>query len=179
MINNDKMKRPLKIYGWAWVAIIAATIVTFAVMNIYPSHLELAADPYSIVKIVKVDLPDIASVQSMDDLGGSRWDMFVHQGRFTEEISEESIQKMDELCISDSIRWSKNSDKGYYMYLDEGGIDGLYLVSCSISEDRFVTTYEVEESEGIFVLSAVIVAYMILITWGIIPFNVSLFRRNP
>ena len=128
------MKRPLKIYGWAWAAIIAVTIVTFAVMIIYPSHHELAADPYSIEKIVKVDLPDIASVQSMDDLGGSRWDMFVHQGRFTEEISEESIQKMDELCQSDTIHWSKNSDK---------------------------------------------VVYMILITWGIILFIVSLFRRNP
>ena len=134
MINKDKMKRPLKIYGWAWVAIIAATIVTFAVMIIYPSHHELAADPYNIEKIVKVDLPDIASVQSMDDLGGSRWDMFVHQGRFTEEISEKSIQKMDELCQSDTIHWSKNSDK---------------------------------------------VVYMILLTWGIILFIVSLFRRNP
>lgn len=134
MINNDKMKRPLKIYGWAWVAILVATIVTFAVMIIYPSHHELAADPYSIEKIVKVDLPDIASVQTMDDLGGSRWDMFVHQGRFTEEISEESIQKMDELCQSDTIHWSKNSDK---------------------------------------------VVYMILLTWGIILFIVSLFRRNP
>ena len=173
------MKRPLKIYGWAWAALIAATIVTFAVMIIYPSHHELAADPYSIEKIVKVDLPDIASVQTMDDLGVSRWDMFVHEGRFTEEIPEESIQKMDELCISDSIHWSRNSDNGYYMYLDEGGMDGLYLVSCTISEDRFVTTYEVEESEGIFVLFALMVAYMILITWGMILFIVSLFRRNP
>lgn len=32
------------IYRWAWVALIAATIVTFAVMIIYPSHHELAAD---------------------------------------------------------------------------------------------------------------------------------------
>ena len=116
------------------MAIIVATIVTFAVMIIYPSHHELAADPYSIEKIVKVDLPDVASVQTMDDLGGSRWDVFVHQGRFTEEISEESIQKMDELCQSDTIHWSKNSDK---------------------------------------------VVYMILLTWGIILFIVSLFRRNP
>ena len=128
------MKRPLKIYGRAWVVLIAVTIVTFAVMIIFPSHHELAADPYSIEKIVKVDLPDIASVQTMDDLGGSRWDMFVHQGRFTEEISEKSIQKMDELCQSDTIHWSKNSDK---------------------------------------------VVYMILLTWGIILFIVSLFRRNP
>ena len=148
-------------------------------MIIYPSHHELAADPYSIEKIVKVDLPDIASVQSIDDLVGSRWDMFVHKGRFIEEISEESIQIMDKLCLSDSIHWSKNSDEGYYMYLDEGGIDGLYLVSCTISEDRFVTTYEVEESEGIFVLFVLIIAYMLLLTWGIILFIVSLFRRNP
>ena len=64
------MKKSLKIYGWAWVVLIAVTIVTFAVMIIYPSHHELAADPYSIEKIVKVDLPDIASVLSMDDSGG-------------------------------------------------------------------------------------------------------------
>ena len=154
-------------------------VVTIAVMKIYPSHHELAADPYCIEKIVKVDLPDIASVQSRNDLGGSRWDMHVHKGEFTEGISEESIQIMNELCLSDSIHWSKNSDKGYYIYSDEGCLDGLYLVSCAISEDRFVTTYEVEESEGIFVLFTLIVAYMILLTCGIILFIVSLFRRNP
>ena len=158
--------------------LMVVTIVIFAVMIIYPSHHELAADPYSIENIVKVDLPDIAYVQSRDDLGGSRWDMYVHKGRFTEDISEQSIQIMDDLCISDSIHWSKNSDEGYYIYSDKGGIDGLYLVSCTISEDRFVTTYEVEESEGIFVLFALIVAYMLLITSGIILFIVSLFRRK-
>ena len=172
------MKKALQIYGWAWGMLMVVTIVIFAVMIIYPSHHELAADPYSIENIVKVDLPDIAYVESRDDLGGSRWDMYVHKGRFTEDISEQSIQIMDDLCISDSIHWSKNSDKGYYIYSDEGGIDGLYLVSCTISEDRFVTTYEVEESEGIFVLFALIVAYMLLITSGIILFIVSLFRRK-
>ena len=172
------MKKALKIYGWAWLALIAATIVTIAVMIIYPSHHELAADPYGIEKILKVDLPDIASVHTKDDGSGSRWDMFVHKGRFTEDISEETIQKMDELCLSDSIHWSKNSDKGYYVYSDEGGIDGLYLVSCTISKDRFVTTYEVEESEGIFVLFALMVAYMILLASGIILIVIRLFRRK-
>ncbi|MBR0321787.1 MAG: hypothetical protein IIX08_05300 [Bacteroidales bacterium] len=173
------MKRPLKIYGYAWVVLIAATIVTFAVMIIYPSHNELSADPYRIEKIVRVDLPDIASVQSMDNSGGSRWNMFVHKGQFTEEISEESIQIMDDLCLSDSIHWRKNSDEGYYMYFDEGGIDGLYVVSCTIFEDRFVMTYEVEESEGILVILALALAYDILLAWGIILFIISLFRRNP
>ena len=172
------MKKALKIYGWAWIALIAATIVTIAVMIISPSHHELAADPYSLEKIVKVDLPDIASVQTMDDGGGSRWDMFVHRGQFAEEISAEIVKELDELCISDRIHWTKDSDEGYYMYLDEGGIDGLYLVSCIINKDHFVTTYEVEESEGIFVLFALMVAYMILLAWGIILFVVSLFRRK-
>ena len=172
------MKKALKIYVWAWLALIATTIVTFAVMIIYPSHHKLAANPYSIEKIVKVDLPDIASVKTMDDGGGSRWDMFVHKGRFIEEISEESIEKMDELCISDSMHWRKNRDEGYYLYSDEGGIDGLYLVSCTLSKDRFVTTYEVEESEGIFVLFALMVAYMILLASGIILLIIRLFSRK-
>ena len=172
------MKKALKIYGWAWLALIVTTIVTIAVMIIYPSHHKLAANPYSIEKIVKVDLPDIASVKTMDDGGGSRWDMFVHKGRFIEEISEESIEKMDELCISDSMHWRKNRDEGYYLYSDEGGIDGLYLVSCTISKDRFVTTYEVEESEGIFVLFALMVAYMILLASGIILLIIRLFKRK-
>lgn len=172
------MKMVLKIYGWAWLALIVATIVIIAVMIICPSHHELAADPCSLEKIVKVDLPDIASVQTMDDGGGSRWDMFVHKGRFTEEISKESIQKMDELCLSDSMHWSKNRDEGYYLYSDEGGLDGLYLVSCTISKDRFVTTYEVEESEGIFILFALMVAYMILLASGIILLIIRLFRRK-
>ena len=60
------MKMVLKIYGWAWLALIVATIVIIAVMIICPSHHELAADPCSLEKIVKVDLPDIASVQTMD-----------------------------------------------------------------------------------------------------------------
>ena len=139
------MKKALKIYGWAWLALIVTTIVTIAVMIIYPSHHKLAANPYSIEKIVKVDLPDIASVKTMDDGGGSRWDMFVHKGRFIEEISEESIEKMDELCISDSMHWRKNRD---------------------------------EESEGIFVLFALMVAYMILLASGIILLIIRLFRRK-
>lgn len=101
------MRKALKIYGWARVVLIVATIITVIVMvAIRTSHHDLAKDPNNIEKIVKVDLPDIASVQSWDDFGGSRWDMHVHKGQFTERISEESIQIMDELCLSDSIHHS-------------------------------------------------------------------------
>ena len=175
------MKRPLKIYGWAWAAIIAATIVTFAVMIIFPSHHKLAADPYSIEKIVKVDLPDIAFVESENNLdrSASRWDIFEHRGKFICELSEETTTTLDNLCQTDSLHWRKAQDRSVYSYYDEGGVDGLYHVFCLISHDGFTINYEVDESEGIFGLFPLIVAYMILITWGIILFIVSLLRRNP
>ena len=175
------MKRPLKIYGWAWAAIIAATIVTFAVMIIYPSHHELAADPYSIEKIVNVDLPDIAFVESENNLdrSASRWDIFEHRGKFICELTEETTTTLDNLCQTDSLHWRKAQDRSVYSYYDEGGVDGLYYIFCLIGHDGFTITYEVEESEGIFVLFVLIVEYMLLLTWGIILFIVSLFRRNP
>lgn len=174
------MKRPLKIYGWAWATIIAATIVTFAVMIIYPSHHELAADSYSIEKIVKVDLPDIAFVESESNLdrSASRWDIFEHRGKFICELSEETTTTLDNLCQTDSLHWRKAQDRSVYSYYDEGGVDGLYHVFCLISHDGFTINYEVDESEGIFGLFPLIVAYMILITWGIILFIVSLFRKK-
>ena len=175
------MRKALKIYGWAWVVLIAATIVTFAVMIIYPSHHELAADPYSIEKIVKVNLPDIAFVESENNLdrSASRWDIFEHRGKFICELTEETTTTLDNLCQTDSLHWRKAQDRSVYSYYDEGGVDGLYHVFCLISHDGFTITYEVDESEGIFGLFPLIVAYMILITWGMILIIVSLFRRNP
>ena len=58
------MKKSLKIFGWAWVAVIAATLITIAVMAIHPSHHDLAQDVNNLEKIVKVDLPDIATSES-------------------------------------------------------------------------------------------------------------------
>ena len=174
------MKRPLKIYGCAWVVTIVATIITVVVMAIRTSHHDLAKDPNNIEKIVKVDLPDIAFVESENNLdrSASRWDIFEHRGKFICELSEETTTALDNLCQTDSLHWRKAQGRSVYSYYDEGGIDGLYCVFCLISHDGFTINYEVEESEGIFVLSALIVAYMILITWGIILFIFGLFRRK-
>lgn len=172
------MKKALKIYGWAWLALIAATIVTIAVMIIYPSHHKLAAAPDNIEKIVKVDLPEIASVESENNLdrGASRWDTYIHSGQFTEELSEESIKAIEELCVTDRSHWCKEEE--YYAYFDRGGIDDLYYVTCIIYDDHFNLTYEVDESEGIFVLFPFVIAYMILLAWGIILLIIRLFRRK-
>ena len=172
------MKKALKVYGWSWMALIAATIVTIAVMIIYPSHHELAAAPDNIEKIVKVDLPEIASVESENNLdrGASRWDTYIHSGQFTEELSEESIKAIEELCVTDRSHWCKEEE--YYAYFDRGGIDDLYYVTCIIYDDHFKLTYEVDESEGIFVLFPFVIAYIILFAWGIILLIIRLFRRK-
>ena len=173
------MRKALKIYGWAWVALIAATIVTFAVMIIYPSHYELAADPYSIEKIVKVDLPDIAFVESENNLdrSASRWDIFEHRGKFICELTEETTTTLDNLCQTDSLHWRKAQDRSVYSFYDEGGIDGLYNVFCLISNDGFTTLYEIDEDEGLFILLPIVLAYTILFKWGIVLIIISIIKR--
>lgn len=168
----------LKIYRWAWFALIVVTIATIAVLVIRTSHHDLAAAPDNIEKIVKVDLPEIASVESENNLdrGASRWDTYIHSGQFTEELSEESIKAIEELCVADRSHWCKEEE--YYAYFDRGGIDDLYLVTCIIYHDHFKLTYEVDESEGIFVLFPFVIAYMILFAWGIILLIIRLFRRK-
>lgn len=168
----------LKIYRWAWFALIVVTIATIAVLVIRTSHHDLAAAPDNIEKILKVDLPEIASVESENNLdrGASKWDTYIHSGQFTEELSEESIKAIEELCVADRSHWCKEEE--YYAYFDRGGIDDLYLVTCIIYHDHFKLTYEVDESEGIFVLFPFVIAYMILLAWGIILFIINLIRGN-
>lgn len=155
----------LKIYRWAWFALIVVTIATIAVLVIRTSHHDLAAAPDNIEKILKVDLPEIDSVESENNLdrGASKWDTYIHSGQFTEELSEESIKAIEELCVADRSHWCKEEE--YYAYFDRGGIDDLYLVTCIIYHDHFKLTYEVDESEGIFVLFPFVIAYMILLAW--------------
>ena len=170
----------LKIYRWAWFALIVVTIATIAVLVIRTSHHDLAAAPDNIEKIVKVDLPEIASVESENNLdrGASRWDIYEHNGKFIHELSEDTITTLDELCLTDSLHWHKANSRIVYSYYNEGGIDGLYHVFCLISHDGFTINYEVDESEGIFVLFPFVIAYMILLAWGIILFIINLIRGN-
>ena len=169
----------LKIYRWAWLTLIVVTIATIAVLVIRTSHHDLAAAPDNIEKIVKVDLPDIAFVESEDnsDRGASRWDTFDHRGKFVCELSEETIMIFDDLCRTDSLHWRKAQDRNVYSYYDEGGIDELYHVFCLIGHDGFTIDYEVEESEGILVLLAFAIAYYILLKWGAVLLVIALISR--
>jgi hypothetical protein len=52
--GSDSMKNSLKTYGWAWVTVIASTLLTIAVMAILNSHHDLAKDPKHIETILKM-----------------------------------------------------------------------------------------------------------------------------
>ena len=135
------MKKSLKIYGWAWVAVIAATLITIAVIAIHPSHHDLARDANNIEKIVKVDLPDIAYSESWDNLdrSASRWDVYEHHGEFVEELSYESTMAMDELCQIDSLRWRKTEDGQYYV---NHAVRTGYIKNAELKTRSNLTYYE-------------------------------------
>ena len=173
------MKKALRIYGWAWVIVVASSLITAFVWLIYTSHHDLAKDPNNLARIVKVDLPSIAESKSEDNLnrGASRWDMYIHHGRFSEELSAATTNEMDELCVTDSLHWSKDVDSGCYLYYDDGGIDELYFVLCAIYKDRFVITYKVDELEGIFLLFPFVIVYTILLYWGLVLVIILIIKR--
>ena len=169
----------MKIYGWTWVIVMASSLIAAIAFVIHTSHHDLARDPNNLTKIVKVDLPAIAESKSENNLsrGASRWDMYIHHGSFSEDLSAATTKEMDELCVTDSSHWSKNVDNGCYQYSDQGGIDELYFVRCSIYKDRFVITYEVDESEGLFVLLPFAIIYSLLIQWGLILVFILILKR--
>ena len=173
------IQNTLKIYGRAWVVVIAATLITIAVMAIYPSHHDLGQDANNLEKIVKVDLPDIAYSESSNNLDrtASRWDVFEHRGKFVSELPKETIIVLDELCLTDSLHWHKAKDRNVYSYYDEGGADGLYNVFCLISNDGFTTVYEIDEDERIFIFLPIAIAYTILLKWGLVLIFISIVRR--
>ena len=182
MFSEDRiylMKKPLKLYGCSWVAAIAATLITLAVMAICPSHHDLAQDVNNLEKIVKVDLPDIASFESSNNLDrtASRWDVFEHRGMFVSDLPEETLIALDELCLTDSLHWHKSKDRSAYSYYDEGGFDGLYSVFCLISNEGFTTVYEIDEDEGIFIFLPIALGFTILFKWGLCLIIIAFINR--
>lgn len=173
------MKKSFKIYAWAWAALVVITILSVVLLMVVPFHHDFARDPYGIEQIVDVDLPDIASVESENNMnrGTSRWDVYDHTARFSENLSEECIAQLDDLCRTDSLHWQKNTDKGYYLYSDSGGMFTDYSVSCFIYNDHFSLTYEVDEDEGLFVIAILFLVYQMLIIWGIVLLAVAIIRK--
>ena len=170
------MRKSTKIYLWAW-AVVFAIIIGVVVC---PSHHELARDPRKVGAIVNLHLPDIADYQYEDNLdrGTSRWDFFGYHAIFSEEISEECIAEMERRCVEDSEHWSKNESEGYYLFVDSGGVDGLYDVGCAIYDNQAHVGYLVSEDEGIFAIAILWLYIQILLMWGFVLFVIAIVQKR-
>ena len=173
------MKKASKIYLWAWTVFVIAAIVAVVVAMVVPSHHDLARDPYAIERIVKVDLPEIVEVESEDNLdrGSSRWDVYTHAVQFGDTLSEESINKLEWLCRTDSLHWQKNAEEGYYHYTAEGGVDELYAIDCVLYRDHTHWDYTVDESEGIFLFVAIYLCVQLMLLWGVVLVVIGIVKR--
>lgn len=167
----------MKIYALAWVVVLAATLVFVLLkMTVAPSHHGLAKNPYDVEKIIGVELPDIACVESDDNMDRttSCWDCYTHYVQFSEPLSAESISKLNALCESDPVHWSARAGEDYYLYIDDGE---LYSISCYIYDDHAYVDYVVEETEGVFAIIPFLLAYEALIVWGVVLVVVWLVRK--
>ena len=171
------MRKSFRIYAWAWVGVLSATLLFMAIKVIVaPSHHGLARDPYNVEKIIDVDLPRISYVDSEDnmDRGASCWDCYSHYVQFCEPLSAECVEQLEALCEADPVRWSKSTNYGYYQYNEEGE---LYSLDCTIYDDHSCVVYYVEETEGLFILLPFVLVYMALFAWGAVLFIIWLVCR--
>lgn len=181
-----KMKKFLKIYLLLWVGVIVSSVLLIVAFrsSLFSPHHRLAQDPTNIEKITKFDLPDIASVESWNNLerGTSRWDLFGHVSVFAEELSDECIQQLEIKCQTDTIYWHKDKRTGCYEYLDDAwNRGGIYCICCHIYKDHSNVEYYVVEEEGVedFVLSflSIFLVVIILLVWGIILLIRTIVRK--
>ena len=180
------MKRSVKVYLWSWVAVILSLglLLVWGKFGVLNPHHRLAKDPANIEKITKLDLPDVISVESDDNLdrGASRWDCFTHRSQFAEKLSDDCIRELDRLCRTDTIHWHRDDKNGCYDYLDAAwDHGGEYCISCQIYEDSSKVEYYVDELEGfgnVFMGALVIIfAIGVLVVWGLILLLKACIRK--
>ena len=178
------MKLSVKKYLIGWIVVVGFALlwVVLGRIGLFAPHHVLARNPYSIESIVNLDLPDVLSADSQDNLerGSSRWDCYEHNVRFAESLSEACVRELEGRCESDGKYWSRKGDCSYEYYnaaWDEGE---NYCVRCIIREDSAYIEYYVDESEGAYVIGLGIIivglGVAVLVIWGLILFIRSLFR---
>lgn len=178
------MKRSFRIYLWAWAATLFGLFLLLATAQtaLFRPHHSLAQDGGNLKKIVELDLPEVISVSSENNLerSSSRWDCFTHESYFAERLSEDCIDQLEQLCRVDTLHWSKGEDGLSYHYT-EGDWDE-YSISCSISADRAFVCYYIDESEGLLGVGAafliITIAFFGLVIWGLTLLVITLVRKK-
>lgn len=172
------MKKSSKIYLLLWLGVIVSFVLLIVASRIglFSPHHQLAQDPGNIEKITELDLPDVTSVESWNNLErcSSRWDCFEHRSYFAGKLSDECVHQLEIKCQTDSIHWHKDSAVGYYEYHDDAWNRGdIYCINCRIYEKGYsYVEYYVDELEGTCILiwsfMAFISVVLVLVSWGIV-----------
>ena len=171
------MKKFLKIYLLLWVGVMVSFVLVIVAgrAGVFSPYHRLAQDPTNIEEITKIDLPDITSVESWNNLerGSSGWDLYGHHSVFAEKLSDECIHQLEIKCQTDTIYWHKDEMSGCYEYLDDAwNRGGIYCISCRIYDDYAAVEYYVDEVEGfgfpILSFLGLLLGALILVVWGII-----------
>lgn len=144
-------------------AILLLGFFLFDVMDESDNHHSLARNPMSIEKILDVQLPQYTVVESSDNLERetSRFDCFSHSYIFREPFAPSMIEKLDYLCKTEPLHWSKG--RGAVSYSYERGDWDAYYIECGISETGAHIDYYVDELGDD--LAAVIEWMLIIIVW--------------
>lgn len=164
------MKRKITILVFT-IGILLLIITPFFFMN---HHHNTAADYERVLRIVDIELPDIAEVQSWDnyDRGASRWDCLEHALRFKMPLQESTIEELERRCTTNS-HWRKDmsGNKIFYEYTSEPEWKSdLYFISCRIYEDGARIEYYIDEDEGIF---CILIQFLVVFL-GVVGFVVWL-----
>lgn len=173
------MKIVYKLYGRICFWVFIVSVVVFLVAMARTSHHDLAENPHKVAQIVKIELPNITHIESTNnhDRGTSRRDVYTHRCTFTNPLDGDTIHILDELCITDSTHWRKESATGCYIYSDDGGIDQLYSVTCNIYCDHLFIEYMVDEAEGIFLFLPFAIVYVLLFRFGCALSVIAIVRK--
>ncbi len=180
------MKKSLKIYLLSWLGVVVLFVLLIVAngFNLFAPHHRVAIDSTNIVKITGLDLPEVLSVNSWNNLDRytSRWDCFEHNSQFVDKLSEDCIAQLENLCQTDTVHWHKDIYEGSYVYLDDAWNRGdIYCISCRISERGSYVEYYVDESEGeeysVLIFMVILLLVSLLIVWGIVWLIVVIVRR--
>ncbi len=177
------MKLSVKKYLKWWLTFIVFVLlfVVLGRLGVFMPHHVLAKNPHNIEAIVNLDLPDVASVESWDNLdrSSSKWDCYEYEIVFSTPLSESCTGELDRLCEDGSKFWSKVWD-GYRYYDAAWDVGGNYCVQCTIRKDSASVEYYVDEAEGeLIVYSGVAIAFLgifLLTAWGIVLLIKGIFR---
>lgn len=180
-----EMNRSLRKYLLLWVGVIVCSVIVVVAYyaGFFVRHHKLAQDPTNIERITGLDLPDIASVESWDNLdrGTSCWDCFGHHSVFAEKLSDDCIRRLETLCRKDSVHWHKDEIGGCYEYIDDAWErGGIYCIYCCIYDDSSSIEYYVDEVEGVYVVLyglPILLFAFVLVIWGIVLIIEFIIRK--